>query len=74
MSHGVNVLLEDEVWPVLRELPRGERSHAVNQALTRWSISHRRQGAVERLKERRRALPPVPGATEDWVRADRDSH
>lgn len=74
MSQRVNVLLEDEVWSVLRDLPRGERSRAVNEALLHWFSVHRRRAAVERLRERRRALAPVPGATEDWVRVDRNNH
>lgn len=74
MSHRVNILLEDDVWTALRSLPRGERSRAVNKALARWFALQGRRGAVERLKQRRSTLQPVPGTSEEWVRADRDTH
>lgn len=74
MSHRVNVLLEDEVWSVLSALPRGERSRAVNEALQHWFDLQHRQRAAERLKVRRERLQPLPRATEDWVREDRDGH
>ncbi len=74
MSHRVNVLLEDDVWSALHDLPKGERSRAVNEALTRWFSLQARHGAVERLKQRRGSLPPLSGASEEWVRQDRDAH
>ena len=74
MSHRVNILLKDEIWAALRHLPRGERSRAVNEALARWFALQRRQRAAERLQQRRSRLRALPGATEDWVRRDRDAH
>lgn len=74
MSHRVNVLLDDEVWSALSNLPRGERSRAVNQALLSWFEAQQRRSAAARLKARRRDLQPLSGASEDWVREDRDTH
>lgn len=74
MGHRVNILLEDEVWTALSRLPRGERSRAVNKALARWFVLQERHSAADRLKQRRASLQPLPGASEEWIRQDRDAH
>ena len=74
MSHRINVMLEDETWEKLQEIPSGERSRLVNDTLS--AELQRRQGlaAIERLDALRKTMPVVPGCSEDWVRADRESH
>jgi hypothetical protein len=77
MSHRINVILDDEVWEQLKEVPQGERSLVINQALQALQenlLKRRRQQAFARVLELAKTLEPLPGGAEAWIRADRDSH
>lgn len=74
MSHRINVILDDEVWEQLKEVPQGERSQVINQALQESLLKHRRQQGFARMLELAKTLEPLPGGAEAWIRADRDSH
>jgi hypothetical protein len=74
MSHRINVILDDEVWEQLKEVPQGECSRVINQALQESLLKRRRQQAFARVLELAKTLEPLPGGAEAWVRADRDSH
>ena len=74
MSHRVNVLLDDDVWEHLREVPPGERSRIVNQAISETVLRRKREEAFASIEELRKTMPPMPGTAEQWVREERDSH
>lgn len=74
MSHRVNIVLADDNWELLRVVPKGERSEAVNQALRQWMRAKQRQDAFQRLLSLRNQLSAISGSAEDWVREDRDNH
>ena len=74
MGHRVNVMLDDEIWESLQQLPKGERSRLVNEALRDLLLRRQRRRAAKDMDALRNSIPPIPGSTEEWVREDRDSH
>jgi len=72
MSHRVNILLEDQIWRVLRKAPSGERSRIVNLALRQWFQARKRLDAARKMDTLRQQLSPVStDQIVDWLRADR---
>lgn len=74
MSHRVNVMLDDQVWEQLQEIPQGDRSRLINEAVSETLLRRRRAEALARIRERAAGKEKVPGTTEEWVREDRDGH
>jgi metal-responsive CopG/Arc/MetJ family transcriptional regulator len=74
MSHRINVMLDDEVWESLSQLPKGERSRFINQALQETLLRQRREEAFARIEELRKQMEPLGMSAEEWIRRDRDSH
>jgi len=74
MSHRVNIMIDDSVWEELQTIPLGERSRLINEAVAETLLKRRRLAAIERMDELRKTVKPVPGTSEEWVRADRESH
>jgi hypothetical protein len=74
MSHRINVILDDEVWESLSQLPKGERSRVINQALQETLLRQRREEAFARIEELRKQMEPLGMSAEEWIRRDRDSH
>jgi len=74
MAHRINVILDDRVWEEFQQIPKGERSSLINQALEEILLRRRRQQAFARLRERAKTKERLPGTTEEWVREDRNSH
>lgn len=74
MAHRVNVMLDDGVWEFLQEIPQGERSRLINQAVSETLLKRKREEAFARIEALRKTMKPVPGTSEQWVREDRDSH
>jgi hypothetical protein len=74
MSHRINVMLDDEVWESLSQLPKGERSRVINQALQETLLRQRREEAFARIEELRKQMEPLGMSAEEWIRRDRDSH
>ncbi len=73
MSRRVNVMMDDDAWRVIEQLPRGARSRAVNRAIREWSGASARRDAAARMDSLRTRLPPI--ATEDvvrWIREERE--
>ena len=73
MSRRVNIMMDDDAWRVIEQLPRGARSRAVNTAIREWSGAATRRNAAARMDSLRAQLAPV--ATEDvvrWVREERE--
>ncbi len=74
MSHRINVMLDDEVWESLSQLPKGERSRVINQSLQETLLRQRREKAFARIEELRKEMEPLGMSTQEWIRRDRDSH
>ena len=74
MSHRINVMLDDEVWESLSQLPKGERSRVINQALQETLLRQRREEAFARIEELRKQMEPLGMSAEEWIRQGRDSH
>lgn len=76
MSHRINIIVHDDVWRFLKEVPQGERSRTVNLALREWARRRRRVDAVVEMDRLRRESETEPcNSTEivRWIREDRDS-
>ena len=72
MAHRVNVMLDNELWEELRQVPTGERSRVVNDAIAEWLKARRRAGIARKMDALRARMPRV--ATEEiaaWLREDR---
>ena len=74
MAHRVNVIFDDAVWQQLEEVPKGERSKLINQAVSETLLRLQREAAWARIRERAAGKEKLPGTTEEWVRNDRESH
>lgn len=73
MSRRVNIMVDDDAWRILEQLPRGTRSRAVNNAIREWSGVSARRNAAARMDSLRARLPSV--ATRDlvrWIREERE--
>ena len=73
MPKRVTIMLDDEVWRIVEQIPRGARSRAVNAAIRHWSGASARPQAAVRMDVLRRQLPSV--ATADvvrWIREERE--
>lgn len=74
MSHRTNLVLSDEAWEMLQQIPKGSRSDVVSKAVVSDITLRRRREASARMDARRMQKKPLPGTTELWIREDRDSH
>lgn len=74
MSHRVNILLSDSTWSALQQIPKGERSRFVEQAVADNLLRKRRLEAAKRIDKTRKKMRPVAGSAEKWIREDRDRH
>ncbi|MEA3412542.1 MAG: hypothetical protein U9R74_13530 [Pseudomonadota bacterium] len=73
MSRRINVMIDDDTWGILKEIPSGERSRAVNEALRIWVKQRRRRDAAAEMDALRARLPAV-SATQvaSWIREERE--
>jgi hypothetical protein len=74
MAHRINVMIDEKIWDELQTVPAGERSRLVNEALSHEFQRKRRLRAMKRMDALRAKTKPVAGRSEEWVRADRESH
>jgi hypothetical protein len=74
MTRRANVIFDDDVWAQLEEVPKGERSKLINQAVSETLLRRQREAAWARIRERAAGKERLPGTAEDWVREDRDHH
>lgn len=73
MARRVNIMMDDDSWRVMRKLPRGARSRAVNAAIREWSGASRRRDAAARMDALRARLPAVPtDRIVRWIREERE--
>jgi len=67
-------MLDDKTWEELQSIPKGERSRLVNHAVDNELQAYRRKKAVLAMDNIRSGMKPVEGASEEWIRQDRDHH
>ena len=76
MSHRINVIVHDDVWRILREVPQGDRSRTINAALREWARRHRRFDAAKEM-DRLRSVPDARSVSTAeivrWIREERES-
>jgi hypothetical protein len=72
MSHRINVILDDEVWESLGQLPKGERSRLINNAIARGLLRQQRQRAMEEMDRLRKTPRLTKETAEELVRRDRE--
>ena len=76
MSHRVNVIVQDDVWALLKRIPTGERSRTINAALRDWAQKRRRLDAaaeMDRLRTDSGAQAVTTAEIVRWIREDRDA-
>lgn len=73
MARRVNIMMDEDSWRVMRKLPRGARSRAVNAAIRQWSGASRKRDASVRMDALRARLPAVPtDRIVRWIREERE--
>jgi len=73
MSRRINVMVDDDNWDMLEQVPSGERSRTINDALRLWVTRCQRRDAVAQMEALRAQLPKVSTAeVVRWVREDRE--
>ena len=75
MSHRINIIVNDDVWGFLKEIPQGERSRTVNAALREWARRRRRLDAMaemDRLRSDAEASSITSAEIVRWIREDRE--
>ena len=76
MTHRINIIVHDDVWGFLRDVPQGQRSRTINDALRAWVRRRRRLDAVADMDRLRNAAGAQAVTAEEvarWVREDRDA-
>lgn len=75
MSHRINVIVQEDVWRFLREVPQGDRSRTINAALREWARGRRRFDAaadMDRLRSEAKAAAVTADEVVRWIREERD--
>jgi hypothetical protein len=72
MSRRINVILDDEVWESLSQLPKGERSRLINNAIARELLHQQRRRAMEEMDRLRKTPRLTKETAEELVRRDRE--
>jgi hypothetical protein len=76
MSHRINVIVHNDVWRFLKQVPQGDRSRTINLALREWARGRRRFDAVaemDRLRTDAETRPVTDAEIVRWIREDRES-
>ena len=75
MTHRINIIVHDDVWSFLRDIPQGQRSRTINNAIRAWVRRRRRADAVEDMDRLRNATGNGAVTAAEimrWIREDRD--
>ena len=73
MARRVNIMMDEDSWRVIRRLPRGTRSRAVNAAIREWSRTSAKRDASARMDALRARLPVVEtDQIVRWIREGRE--
>lgn len=72
-TYRVNILLDEQAWVALQEIPRGERSRLVCEAIKRMSDLAGKIKAAKKMDTLRQKLPKSITTAEitGWIREDR---
>ncbi|MCY4342889.1 MAG: hypothetical protein OXE83_04870 [Gammaproteobacteria bacterium] len=76
MTHRINIVVHDDVWRFLRDVPLGQRSRTINEALRAWVRRRRRLDAAADMDRLRNDVGAQAVTAEEvvrWVREDRDA-
>lgn len=74
MTHRINIIVQDDVWLFLRDIPKDQRSRIINDALRAWVRQRRRSDAVADMDRLRSASGTTAVTTEEivrWIREGR---
>lgn len=73
MAHRLNIVLDDEVWKSLQQLPEGMRSRYICEAVAERLQRERKREAARKMDELRENLPPLDGTVDiaEILRKDR---
>lgn len=74
MAHRINIMLDDENWKRLQEIPAGERSRLINESLSQELLRRQRLAAIERMDQLRAMGTHCGLSSEELIRQDRESH
>lgn len=71
--HRVNVLLDNNAWAALQEIPRGERSKIVSKAINNMADLAGKIKAAKKMDTLRQKLSKVSSTAQisGWIREDR---
>ena len=75
MSHRINIIVNDDIWEFLKEVPQGERSRTINQALREWARRRRRLDAVAEMDQLLNDAGAGPITSDEivrWIREERE--
>ena len=73
MARRVNIMMDEDSWRVIRRLPRGTRSRAVNAAIREWAGASRRRDASARMDALRKRMPAIgTDRIVQWIREGRE--
>lgn len=65
MVHRINIVLDDIAWLALKEVPKGERSRLIGQAIKKMAEAQQRLQSAKTMDALRRKLPTL--STENIV-------
>ena len=74
-DHRINIIVNDDIWGFLKEIPQGERSRTINQALREWARRRRRLDAaaeMDRLRSAAKAESITSAEIVRWIREERE--
>lgn len=71
MGVRANVMWDEQVWKALSQVPRGERSSLVNQAVSETLLRRRREQAQQQMRALRKAAPKLKVNIVEELRRDR---
>lgn len=64
MAHRLNIVLNDEAWKSLQQLPKGMRSRYISEAVAERLQRDRRREAAREMDEVRESLLPLDDAVD----------
>ena len=74
MTHRISIVVYDDVWEFLRDIPQDQRSRIINDALRAWVRERRRSESIADMDRLRNAAGATAVTTEEvvrWIREGR---
>jgi len=59
MSRRVNIMVDEQLWQSLQQIPRGERSQFINVAIGERLLFLKRKSAAKKMDQIREHLSPM---------------